>query len=436
MMHDDFEQDLRRGLATLAREAIPDERAAVIDELPRVQTLRVPARPRRTRLLAAAIVIVLAVGLGVIALVGHGSRPPHVETRQPSWTKTALFPLLARSEQAAVFTGRDVIVWGGRSESVGHVAPATVPPDALADGAAYDLRTGSWGVLPTAPIGSRYGAVAAWTGREMLVVGGRRDGTGPSGSIEFLRDGAAYDPAHRRWQRIPDAPGCPEFGTWTGRELVVGGTCANTTHAFVMAEYDPARNVWTTLPSYAAATQLVTAGGRVYAWNLESRGAVLDPARRKWTSLPALPVPGAAYRPDSLAVAYNGHLAVAGLLQRPSEDPARDHASVDILDLGGPTWRHYESATVVPAIQGDEIAAAGDALGWTDGLDFNWFVGPSATGAVQWSSVGREPVELGSTGEALVPIGGRRLFIWGGLLASSGNEPNRPTSEGALLQLP
>ena len=46
MMHDDFERDLRRGLATLAREAIPDERAAVIDELPRVQTLRVPARPR------------------------------------------------------------------------------------------------------------------------------------------------------------------------------------------------------------------------------------------------------------------------------------------------------------------------------------------------------------------------------------------------------
>ena len=143
----------------------------------------------------------------------------------------------------------------------------------------------------------------------MVVVGGMRDGTGPSGGIEFLQDGAAYDPAHRRWRRIADAPGCPAFGAWTGKELVVGGTCANTTRTFVMAAYDPGRDAWTTLPSYADASQLVAVGGRVFAWSSGTgRAAVLDASAKRWSVLPPLPD---GQRMDALAAACNGRFAVA-----------------------------------------------------------------------------------------------------------------------------
>jgi hypothetical protein len=270
----------------------------------------------------------------------------------------------------------------------------------------------------------------------MIVTGGQRVGTGPSGGIEFLQDGAAYDPARHRWRRIPDAPGCPAFGAWTGRELVVGGNCANTTRTFVMAAYDPTRNVWTTLPSHAGANQLVAVGGRVFAWSPTSTGAVLDRAARRWSALPTPPAPGRAYRPSSFAVAYGGHLAVAGLLQRASDDP--DHASVDVLDLASRSWRHYESTVVTPAMDGFEIAAGGGALLWIDGLSFNWFVGPPSDRTPSWSSVADAPPgPLGASGESVVPIGGRRFFIVGGRLAGTASDPtNRPTPEGAILQLP
>jgi hypothetical protein len=435
MTYDDFEQGLRHSLATLAREAIPDDGAVVVDDLPKVQPLRVPGRRVGTRAVAAVLFVVLMLAV-VVALVTHGSRTDRVETNRPVWTKIAAFPLLARSEQTAVFTGHEVIVWGGRSDSVSGVAtPASphVPPDALADGAAYDVARNHWGVLPPAPVGARYGAVAAWTGSEMLVVGGMRDGTGPSGGIEFLRDGAAYDPVHRRWRRMAEAPGCPAFGAWTGKVLVVGGTCANTTRTFVMAAYDPARNVWTTLPSYADATQLVSAGGTVFAWSGSTgRAAVLDSSTKRWSVLPQLPD---GQRMDSLAAPYNGRLAVAGLLQRPSE--VRDIATVDVFDLNHDTWRQYESIAVTPILGGSVIASAPDALVWSAEFGYSGFVGSSAGRTPRWLNSGPGPGSLGATGESLVAIGGDRFFVWGGLRAGTPQDAtNRPTPAGAILRLP
>ena len=256
------------------------------------------------------------------------------------------------------------------------------------------------------------------------MIGGMRDGTGPSGGIEFLQDGAAYDPAHRRWRRIPDAPGCPAFGTWTGTELVVGGNCANTTREYFMAAYDPARNAWTRLPSHAVATQLVAAGGRVFAWTGDSGpGAVLDTAARQMDD--ASPASGRRSATDSFATAYNGHLAVVGLLQRASE--ARDIATVDIFDADRRTWRHYESQAVTAAIAGVRdhhpcrTSSCGRA-GWTTTA----FLGPPASARPVWSHAADSPVELGATGESLVPIGPGRFFVWGGMLASHGNGRTQP----------
>jgi hypothetical protein len=71
-----------------------------------------------------------------------------------------------RNGAAVVWTGQQLIVWGGLSEE---------PFRTRADGAAYHPGTGRWTPHPTAPesqwLREGHGA-AMWTGREMLVWGG------------------------------------------------------------------------------------------------------------------------------------------------------------------------------------------------------------------------------------------------------------------------
>jgi len=61
----------------------------------------------------------------------------------------------------------------------------------LKDAAAYNPATGTWTALPAAPLRGRESPVAVWTGRQMILWGGFRNGTPPRG----FTDGAGYTPA-------------------------------------------------------------------------------------------------------------------------------------------------------------------------------------------------------------------------------------------------
>jgi len=74
-----------------------------------------------------------------------------------------------------------LLVWGGVTAS------GTVPPR----GEAYTPATGTWTALPAAPLRGRESPVAVWTGRQMILWGGFRNGTPPRG----FTDGAGYTPA-------------------------------------------------------------------------------------------------------------------------------------------------------------------------------------------------------------------------------------------------
>lgn len=78
----------------------------------------------------------------------------------------ALAPMdSGRAHAAAVWTGRRLLVWGGET---GSPRAFVTPPHGLA----YDPRADRWSPLPQAPLRGRVDPLAVWTGHEMIVWGG------------------------------------------------------------------------------------------------------------------------------------------------------------------------------------------------------------------------------------------------------------------------
>ena len=87
-----------------------------------------------------------------------------------SWTPMAPFPETrgggGRDSFSSVWTGDKMMVWGGYTRNAG------CNPCNLEDGAIYDLRSNSWTLMSPGPLSGRGAHRAVWTGREMLVWGG------------------------------------------------------------------------------------------------------------------------------------------------------------------------------------------------------------------------------------------------------------------------
>lgn len=87
-----------------------------------------------------------------------------------SWAPMAAIPETreggGRDTFTSVWTGEKMLVWGGYSRN------ATCNPCNHEDGAAYDLDSDSWTLMSPAPLSGRGAHRAVWTGREMLVWGG------------------------------------------------------------------------------------------------------------------------------------------------------------------------------------------------------------------------------------------------------------------------
>jgi N-acetylneuraminic acid mutarotase len=129
-----------------------------------------------------------------------------------SWTATnnATAPS-ERDEHIAVWTGSEMIVWGGGDRF-----------NYFNTGGRYDPGTNSW--APTnfrfAPAGRR-SHTAVWTGSEIIVWGGFGD------SGLKMNTGGRYTPTIDRWTATTrsNAPGGRAYHTavWTGSEMIVWG---------------------------------------------------------------------------------------------------------------------------------------------------------------------------------------------------------------------
>lgn len=114
----------------------------------------------------------------------------------------------------------------------------------------------AWERLDDPPLSPRTDPVVAWTGREVLVVGGNTGGVCPPGAdcafpTELVADGAAWDPATGAWRPIAPAP-VPLLSGWACQPCtaVVGGRVvvdASTLDRERWLAYDPARDAWSEL---------------------------------------------------------------------------------------------------------------------------------------------------------------------------------------------
>jgi N-acetylneuraminic acid mutarotase len=87
-----------------------------------------------------------------------------------TWTPMAAFPETreggGRDTFSSVWTGEKMLVWGGFSRN------ATCNPCNHEDGAIYDLANNKWTLMSPGPLSGRGAHGAVWTGREMVVWGG------------------------------------------------------------------------------------------------------------------------------------------------------------------------------------------------------------------------------------------------------------------------
>jgi N-acetylneuraminic acid mutarotase len=128
-------------------------------------------------------------GSEVLVVGGHGGRWRHVYADgvaySPATNRWRRLPAMftGRAEHTAVWTDRQLLVWGGRtSRGVTVVAPPY--------GAAYDPASNRWSALPKSALRGRTGHAAVWTGTQMLIWGGTPVSGGGS-----VGDGAAYTPS-------------------------------------------------------------------------------------------------------------------------------------------------------------------------------------------------------------------------------------------------
>lgn len=209
------------------------------------------------------------------------------DPRTGTWRELAQGPLSGRSLHTAVWTGREMVVWGG-----------TLDGDTT-DGAAYDPATDTWRELAPAPLPARAAHTAVWTGREMVVWGGIGIDGVPSA------DGAAYDPAADTWRPVATATldGRTQNGiVWDGERVLVwgGAGAAGAGSAYADgAAWDPQADAWTPLPPAPIegrfAPVAVWTGRRMVVWGgidaqLFTDGATYHPGQGTWRLLPNAPV--------------------------------------------------------------------------------------------------------------------------------------------------
>jgi hypothetical protein len=188
-------------------------------------------------------------------------------------------PLADRKWGATVWTGTELIVWGGTAYD-----PVTFDATPFSDGAAFNLANGTWRIIAPAPLAAREQFPAVWTGTEMVVWGGQAVEHADVDGVP-IHDGGAYNPATDTWRMLPAAPlgsgaqqGRIVTLVWTGTEIVLSG-------GSVTAAYDPATDTWRRLADRQLSGRAPIWTGRSIVWDELDTITRYDATADRWTAV-------------------------------------------------------------------------------------------------------------------------------------------------------
>ena len=299
-----------------------------------------------------------------VTLYDDGARyDPAVE----SWTTMTLDGApLGRAGHTAVWTGQEMLVWGGSSE----VAPGDF--QIQNSGGIYDPSLDEW--LPMSMDGApsaRTGHLAVWTGDEMIVWGGISDGDG-----EWFLDGGRYVPSTDSWQPIPSADlstsaalvGC---GVWTGSELLMWNLGLSKSGTSVYPEgarFSPESNAWSSMNQEGApqaiGCQAVWTGDEMILIGdsgFAPTGGRYDPATDTWTGMNNDGAPPITH--ERTAIWADSRLIVWGGFSTEGDDP-EDVDSGGLYDPITDSWTATADATI--------SGRSGHTAIWTDSEMIVW----------------------------------------------------------------
>ena len=233
-----------------------------------------------------------------------GRYTPSTDSWQPTSNMNAPAP---RGSHSAVWTGTEMIVWSGWSP--GDLTPSNT-------GGRYNPSLDVWNatsVGANVPSARRAGHTAVWTGTEMLVYGG------VAGGSTILNTGGRYDPLTDSWNPMTPAsiPRSNHKAVWTGSKMLVwGGVATQNSYASAGGIYDPVANSWTGITTSGqpqpreghtavwTGTEMIVWGGLAFIgfdYTIYNTGGRYDPTTGSW-----LPTSTGSNAPSR----RSGHLAV------------------------------------------------------------------------------------------------------------------------------
>jgi N-acetylneuraminic acid mutarotase len=220
-----------------------------------------------------------------------------------SWTATRM--INAPSERClhtAVWTGSEMVIWGGSGVLLG---------EELNTGGRYNPSTDSWiATSVTNAPAARYFHTGVWSGKEMIVWGGYSGGINGN----QLNTGGKYNPETDSWTSTSttNAPSARQEHTaiWTEGEMIVwGGYLFDNNSHFLNTggRYNPTTDGWTGTSTADAPTgrrdhtavwtgrNMIVWGGQAENFVALNTGGLYDPATNNWTATSTTDAPTPRY---------------------------------------------------------------------------------------------------------------------------------------------
>jgi len=281
----------------------------------------------------------------------------------------------------------------------------------------------AWRALPAAPIKIAQGPSAVWTGRQLILFGRRNitalDSRGAPYIVKSVDTAESYDPASSKWTRLSPPPGpgyVPNYeAVWTGEEMLAFG-------AFHSVAYDPKTNSWRTLRKSVGGGIVVWTGREAIGWgggccgDAWGNGSAYDPVGDTYRDLAPSPL-----APSQHPVgAWTGHELVlfsSGINPASDKPYPASFARAAAYDPAKDAWRRITP----PPASGLHF---GDAAAWDGREVLVVGAGASARSAFAYDPAKNRwrrlsPLPFGRQ-SADVFWTGHRLLVWGGAEVARG----------------